>query len=379
MTKRFHESTGASAKSLGNGVFEAKVIQPGWNKSGTRYYSEALLKDFGPATFREGRPCFANHPTQAEFENGRDVTKIWGRLIADSEYREDGADGPGLYAPVKVRNEYIEFVDEYKDSIGMSIFASGEGVKGEAEGKEGLLVETFDSEDPYTSVDFVVAAGAGGKVQHMLESFVPVTEALANTRRQELSNLVQAAHGAKDSFVWVRDYDTENGVVYFDVETDEGYTVFSQGFTVANDVAVELEGEREEVRAVTQYVPVNAIDTKENAMTPDEKAEFAAMIATAVKEALAPAPTADENEKVTTPAEVAEAVVAANLPAPARARVFEALTKDPAADVAAVIEAEKTYAEALRTEVTEVEDGTPGYVRESAIGKPTTYTSPWGN
>lgn len=377
MTKRFHESTGASAKSLGNGVFEAKVIQPGWNKSGTRYYSEALLKDFGPATFREGRPCFANHPTQAEFENGRDVTKIWGRLIADSEYREDGADGPGLYAPVKVRNEYIEFVDEYKDSIGMSIFASGEGVKGEAEGKEGLLVETFDSEDPYTSVDFVVAAGAGGKVQHMLESFVPVTEALSNTRRQELSNLVQKAHGAGDAFVWVRDYDTENGVVYFDVETDEGYQVFSQGFTVANDVAVELEGEREEVRAVTQYVPVNAIDTKENAMTPEDKAELAAMIATAVKEALTPAPAADENEKVTTPAEVAEAVVAANLPSAARARVFEALTKDPAADVAAVIESEKTYAEALRTEVADAGDDSPGRVRES-VSTPATYTSPWG-
>lgn len=378
MKTRLHESGGTPAKSLGNGVFLAKLIAPGWNKTKTRYYSEDLLSDYGPSTFREGRPCFANHPTDAEFQNGRDITKIWGRLLETSEFLPDGEDGPGLYAPVKVRNEYIEFVEEYKDSIGMSIFASGEGVEGEAEGHKGLLVESFDENDPYTSVDFVVAAGAGGKVQRMLESFVPVTEGLANTRRPELSNLVQKAHGVNNGFVWVRDYDTENGVVYFDVETDEGYTVFRQGFTVANDVAVELEGAREEVRAVTQYVPVNAIDTKENAMTPDEKAEIAATIAAAVKEALAPAPKADEDETVTTPAEVAEAVVAANLPSAARARVFEALMKDPAADVAAVIEAEKTYAEALRTEVIEVEDETPGRVRESAAGKTDTYSSPWG-
>lgn len=374
MKQRFYESSGAPAKSLGNGVFEAKVIQPGWNKSGTRYYSEALLKEFGPSAFREGRPCFANHPTQAEFENGRDVTKIWGRLVADSEYREDGSDGPGLYAPVKVRGEYVEFIDEYKDSIGMSIFASGDGVEGEAEGRSGLLVESFDAEDPYTSVDFVVAAGAGGKVQRMLESFVPVTEALVNDRRQALSQAVAQAYGSDNDYVWVRDYDHENGVVYFDVETDGAYTTFSQGFSVVNDAAVELQGERDEVRAVTQYVSVNAIDTKENAMTPEEKADLVTEIVTKVKEALAPAPKADEDETVTTPAEVAEAVVAANLPAAARERVFEALTKDPAADVAAVIEAEKTYAEALRTEVDDV-DVSPGRVRES--GKTDTYTSPW--
>lgn len=380
MTTRLYEASGAPSKSLGNGVFEAKIIQTGWNKSGTRYYSESLLEDFGPQTFKSGTLCFANHPTDDEFANGRDLGAIMGRLVSDAEYRE-GA----LWAKVKVRPQHIEFVEEYKDSIGMSIFASGDGTEGEAEGKKGLIVESFVTDDPYTSVDFVVAAGAGGKVERMLESF-KASEALSNDRREQLNTLVKDAYdNDRHTYVWVRDYDTENGVVYFDVEGPEGYGVFQQSFTVANDVAVELTGERQEVRTSTTYVPVGATDniSKENGMTPEEKAalveEIAAKAAALTVEALKPAPSVEGETTAATAAEVAEAVREANLSKATEKRVFEALKTDATIDdVKAVIEAEKNYAESLSTEIAE-NAGSVGHVNfvEGAKGDEPRALSVW--
>jgi hypothetical protein len=378
MAKRFHEASGSTAKSLGGGVFLAKIIQPGWNLSGTRYYSEDLLKNYGPITFREGRPCFANHPSEEEFKNGRDITKIWGRVVENPEYLEDGDDGPGLYAPVKVRSEYVDFVEEYKDSIGMSIFASGEGQEGEAEGRRGMIVESFDDTDPYTSVDFVVAAGAGGKVQKMLESFQAI-EALSGDRREQLNNLVKDAYSDDNTYAWVRDFDDEKGVVYFDVESNGAYGIYSQSYSVDNGVAVQLEGDRIEVRAQTSYVPVNENEpTKENGMTPEEKAELVATIVAQVTEALKPAPKVDDEDtpKAATPAEVAEAVREAGLPKASEKRVFESLADGATADdVAAAITREKEFAEALLKDA-EVES--PGRVRESHTGETGTYVSAWG-
>lgn len=369
---RILERGSNTAKSLGKGIFEVKILEAGWGSSG--YYSPELIKEYGPSTFKEGRPSFANHPTEAEFANGRDVTKIMGRLIGESEVREDN----NLWGKIKVRPEWIDFVEEYKDTIGVSIFASGSISEGEAEGRKGNIVESFDPEDPYTSVDFVVAAGAGGKVERMLESF-KAKEGLSSDRREQLSNLVKDAYREDNTYVWVRDFDESNGVVYFDMESAGEYGVFQQAFSLENDVAVQLEGERTEVRTVTSYVPVSESISKENGMTPEEKAELAALVATAVTEALKPAPVvaADEDGPVAaTPAEVAEAVREADLPAASEKRVFESLTADATKEIVAeVIAKEKQFAESLLKDA-EVE--VPGRVREADTATPTSFiVSDW--
>lgn len=171
MTIHLREASGKPTKSLGEGVFEAKIIQAGWGSSG--YYGVDLLKEHGPTTFRAGRLCFANHATQEQFANGGDITKIMGKLVSDAEWREDDN---SLVAKIKVDEKWRTFVEEYKDTIGLSIFASGDIKEGEAEGRSGKIVQSFDSSDPYTSVDFVVAAGAGGKVERMLESYRAISE-----------------------------------------------------------------------------------------------------------------------------------------------------------------------------------------------------------
>lgn len=375
MNHRLYEAGGAKPQSKGNGIFDVCIIKSGWGSSG--YYSPELLEAATTAqTFRAGRPSFANHPTEAEFANGRDITKIMGRIVGEPDLREnEDGNGVGLWAPLKVRDEWIDFVEEYKDTIGLSIFASGEISEGEAEGRTGHIVESFDPNDPYTSVDFVVAAGAGGKVDRMLESFKAV-EALTDDRRSQLSTLVHDKHSADKKYVWVRDFDESENVVYFDVSTDGDFGIFRQSYSVSDDVAVELLGEPEEVRVETTYVNVrqttesaSAEEHKENGMTPEEiKA-----LADAIAEALKPVAPADEETDSPDVAAVAEAVATSGLPESARKRVYEGL-KVEGADVIALIEAEKKYIEELKVDAPS-ED--PGRVREGSAATTDFRVSGW--
>lgn len=163
---RLHESVASlPAVSEGNGIFDVTVIRPGWGSSG--YYSESMLQEHGPRVFTKGRPMFANHPTEAEFSNGRDITKIMAKIHENARW-DDGV----LKAKIKVGAPYREFVEEYMDTIGLSIFAEGDGETGEVDGRKGFIVESLNADDRYASLDFVVAAGAGGKVEEkLLESF----------------------------------------------------------------------------------------------------------------------------------------------------------------------------------------------------------------
>lgn len=371
MSTRLYETGGKPATSLGNGIFEAKIIQSGWGSSG--YYSPELLKEYGPSTFRAGRLSFANHPSEPEFANGRDITKIMAKLVTDAEYREEDA---SLWVKIKVKPEWIPFVEEYKDSIGMSIFASGEISEGEIEGRTGAIVESFDANDPYTSVDFVVAAGAGGKVGRMLESFNAQTkEALKSDREEQLRNLVRDSYRGERVYAWVRDFDPTENVVYFDVEDGTNSGTFKQSFSVANDIAVELVGEKQEVRVQTSYVPLNdrqvteesasADVKKEKVMTPEEIQALVATTVAATVEALKPAPADPQEITAPTGAEIAEAVLASGLPEAARKMVYEAI--ENGTEVAAAIEAQKTFV-AQVLEQTKVDDESPGRILEAHNG-----------
>lgn len=114
---------------------------------------------------------------------------------------------------------------------------------------------------------------------------------------------------------------------------------------------------------------------KEQGMTPEEIEKVAEALADAIKpsltelkEALAPKPAEKPEEEAPDTAEVAEALVASNLPEAARKRVYEGL-KVEGADINALIENEKKYiesvAESLKAQKDDVEPD-PGVVREGA-------------
>lgn len=161
MAKKLAEQ-GALVESKGvNGVFPIRIITEGKGSSGT--YTRELLESYGSVF--ENRAMHMNHPADPNAPWERDVLKIAART-GKVEMREvDGI--AGLYTEAKVRSEYREFIEEFGDLIGVSIYISGDGRE---EGNE-YIVESFDGSDPYASVDFVVAAGRGGRVEKMIESY----------------------------------------------------------------------------------------------------------------------------------------------------------------------------------------------------------------
>lgn len=146
----------------GDGRFRVRIITEGKGSSGV--YTRELLENYKDVF--AGRPMFMNHPKDPNQPWERDVRDIAGRIAPQVEYAvEDGVGA--LYADVTVDKRWAEFVAEYQDVIGVSIYASGEGREENGQ----YIVESFDESDPYTSVDWVVAAGRGGRVERMLESY----------------------------------------------------------------------------------------------------------------------------------------------------------------------------------------------------------------
>lgn len=162
MIKRKLSEHGALVEAKGrDGVFPIRIITEGKGSSGV--YSRELLKEY--ADVFANRAMHLDHPADPERPWERSVAGIAART-GNVEYRE--VDGVGaLFTEAKVRKEYREFVEEFGDLIGVSIYASGTGREEDGE----YIVESFDGDDPYTSVDFVVAAGRGGRVEKMMESY----------------------------------------------------------------------------------------------------------------------------------------------------------------------------------------------------------------
>lgn len=163
MTTRKLSEHGALVEAKAtNGVFPIRIITEGEGSSGV--YSRELLESH--ADVFANRAMFMNHPKDADKPWERDVTSIAAKLGPKVEYREvDGV--AGLYGQATVDDRWRSFVENYSDVIGVSVYIAGDGK--EQDGK--YIVESFDGTDPYASVDFVVAAGRGGRVERMLESY----------------------------------------------------------------------------------------------------------------------------------------------------------------------------------------------------------------
>jgi hypothetical protein len=164
MSVSLSESIAFSATSSGK-RWSVKVIESGWGSSG--YYPAQMLEEFGPRVFKKGTKVFMNHPSINE-ENDRperDVNQLAGKLVTDARF-----DGSGLVAEVEFYSHFAPIIKEMAGDVGLSIRAMGESKVGEAEGRQGPIIEAL-VDDPLTSVDVVTVAGAGGKFLSLLESY----------------------------------------------------------------------------------------------------------------------------------------------------------------------------------------------------------------
>lgn len=353
-----HESAAGGgireAKPGAGGTYVVDVIRSGWNTSGSRYYSPAVLERDVPRVYPKGTQMFIDHPAASEQNERpeRSLTTL-AAVFTDDPWpvRED--DGSVVMrTTVRVFGPWQPFIAEAWPHIGVSINGHGTGEYGEREGRQGLVLEELTYGQ---SVDFVTRPGAGGRVVGLMEAareaagspagraavlreagtlgayvesrihlgftqladelygegrvtreeritlsgaigdalaaFVARVEAdapqvyqrgrwtppegetetaeaaAARTREstaeeqaRALSAALDAAYGGKDRYCWIRDYDPDQGVVWFEASHMVGspgqHATWQQSYRRGADGTVELLGGRIEVRARTVYDPV---------------------------------------------------------------------------------------------------------------------------
>jgi hypothetical protein len=151
---------------------EVVLIRPGWSKNG-RYYSPAVLTKAAPLF--EGVKAYANHPAREDLIKGipRDVRDITGdytgvHLGPQGEVRATrtvyGVAGEAVWPLIQ------RAVETKRDVIGVSINAVGKAAPGQAEGRDGLIVEDITHAN---SADDVDAPAAGGKFETLMAGDLP--------------------------------------------------------------------------------------------------------------------------------------------------------------------------------------------------------------
>lgn len=177
MAELLSESVDFTAKP-GKNKWRVKIIQAGWGSSG--YYGPEVLSEYGPKVFKSGTKVYMNHPSLSEESDRpeRDVHELAGKLVGTPVFKE-GA----LYGDIQFYSHYAPIIAEMAEDVGLSIRAYGEARMGEADGREGPIIEAL-VENPLTSVDVVTVAGAGGKFISLLESYKAKDE-LASSHMEE--------------------------------------------------------------------------------------------------------------------------------------------------------------------------------------------------
>lgn len=162
-TKKLYEAGALVESKNSNGAFRVRIITEGVGSSGV--YGRELLEKYREVF--ANRPMFANHPKDSEKPWERSIMEIKAKTGSSVDY--DVVDGvAGLYTDAEVDDpKFAEFINKYRDTIGVSVYISGTGKEEDGQ----YIVESFDGEDPFRSVDFVVAAGRGGAVERMLEAY----------------------------------------------------------------------------------------------------------------------------------------------------------------------------------------------------------------
>lgn len=190
MAVSLNESIDFTAVAKGN-KWRVKVIESGWGSSG--YYTPEVLAQYGPTVFAKGTKVFMNHPSinEAHDRPERDVHQLAGKLVSDAVF-----DGSGLTAEIEFYSHYAPIIREMASDVGLSIHALGEAKIGEAEGRQGPIIESLVA-DPLTSVDVVTVAGAGGKFLNLLESYI---------RKDDEATAVSESEG-NESMISKEDFD----------------------------------------------------------------------------------------------------------------------------------------------------------------------------
>lgn len=157
------------AKKGAGGTYVIDVIRSGWNRSGSRYYSAAVLERDVPKVYPKGTQMFIDHPGQSEQAERpeRSLTTLAAVFLEDPWPVKEDDGSVTMRTTARVFAPWQTFIAEAWPHIGVSINGHGSGEYGTAEGQQGLVLEELTYGQ---SVDFVTRPGAGGRVVGLLES-----------------------------------------------------------------------------------------------------------------------------------------------------------------------------------------------------------------
>jgi hypothetical protein len=306
----------SSVESSGN-KWRIKVIQSGWGSSG--YYGSEMLKEYGPSVFAAGTKVFMNHPSASEDNDRpeRDVHQLAGKLISDAIFMEDG-----LFADVQFYSHYAPIIKEMAGDVGLSIHALGEAKLGEAEGREGPIIESLVA-DPLTSVDVVTVAGAGGKFISLLESYKSqdtsidlIEESVTEGNRMSITKeeLDAAVVAIQEAFVEAISPLRESVSVLVEAATPAETDADVQEITSLDPVEVAEKFNESGLPKVALQRVSESLKSETNTKTVDELIEEEKAYAESIREAIVvPAPefvgVVHEASKASTPASELETIV----------------------------------------------------------------------
>lgn len=297
MAELLSESVDFAAKP-GKNKWRVKIIQSGWGSSG--YYTPELLAEYGPKVFKAGTKVYMNHPTLTEESDRpeRDVHELAGKLVGNAIFKE-GA----LYGDIQFYSHYAPIIAEMAEDVGLSIRAYGEARMGEADGRQGPIIEAL-VENPLTSVDVVTVAGAGGKFISLLESYKAKDE-LASSQMEEGNEMSIT----KEEF--------EAAIADLKTTFVEALSPLRESVSVLVESAAAEPEEESETEAVEDAAPAldpvdvaekfnesglpkialqrvsEALKSADNSKTVDELIEDEKAYANSLREAVSAAPTAE--------------------------------------------------------------------------------------
>lgn len=150
---------GESARE--DGAWKVLIISEGQGSSG--YYSRELLEQYHSVF--DDVLSFTNHPTGWDGPEDRDFTMIAGEILGETWVEDDERGMAAVYGWYLPDEAHRDKLERYKKKLGVSIFAFGEG---EWDDRTGNFKVLEFADDPYTSVDIVLAAGARGKIMESM-------------------------------------------------------------------------------------------------------------------------------------------------------------------------------------------------------------------
>lgn len=185
MKKHLLEAASLVSESASeDGTWKVRVISEGKGSSGT--YTASLLENHHSAF--DNVLSFKNHPVGWDGPQTRDFTMIAGEVVGETWVEKDERGLTSVYANYRPDPEYAEKLERYKSKLGLSIYIEGSGYEDE---NGEYIVDWFNPEDPYGSLDVVIAPGARGKFMESMREFYSANESSngrPGTRQEEQEN-----------------------------------------------------------------------------------------------------------------------------------------------------------------------------------------------